>query len=140
MSLRSIAAGWLPEAPPTWDQVIVTALASVSTALTIYETDAVSWAALGGAFAVTVAVAGPVAQSSVGRRLRQRAPRLGRRAVAVGIAVFAVVVWVTVQTIAVPASVVTALGTGIVLGVAVLVVFQAASTGTISGWSERRPK
>ncbi|WP_135302260.1 hypothetical protein [Haloarcula amylovorans] len=129
-----MVSDWLPDSPPTWDDVIVTVLAVVWLSLTFSGLDTISWTALAAGIGIVVVVAGPVAHSTLSERISARVPALGPAGRAVGIVLFAVAVWFVAPMVDVPAHLVTSFCGGGMLALAVLVALQAVYAGEVSGW------
>jgi len=124
----------LPERTPTWTDLVLTVAALAQVGL-FTRTVEISWPAFALGVALFAVGGGPVAASPGGTRVNQWSDSIGKRGRGLVIVLFAVLVWIGANTLPVSAAVVTSLGSGGLVAVAVLVGVQLLTAREIDGWT-----
>jgi phage shock protein PspC (stress-responsive transcriptional regulator) len=127
-------AAWVPDRPPTWSELLLT-VASLFMIGGLFRTlPYVSWPAVAAGSVGAVAVMGPFAATTYGRRLDDWGRRIGGRKKIAVVAGFAVALGLAPTLSVVPVAFVTNFAAGILLGTAVYVVAHLAAARSVSGW------
>lgn len=127
-------AALLPERTPTWSDLVLTVFAVAQVGL-FTRTVEVSWPAFALGAALFAVVFGPVAASPAGERVNEWVDSIGKRGRGLGIILFAVLGWIGANTLPISSAVVTSLGSGGFVAVAVIVGVQLLTAREVDGWT-----
>jgi hypothetical protein len=130
-----IVSNWFPDRPPTWMEVVSTALMWIPLAITLSPFDSISWTwAVVGFVSFAVAM-GPARNTTLGRRVGEWFGNISVAGRGTVIVVFAIIVWWTMFTVDVPTVPVNSYVAGAWVAITLYTLAYLADAGEIDGWS-----
>ncbi|WP_423745594.1 hypothetical protein V5735_06405 (plasmid) [Haladaptatus sp. SPP-AMP-3] len=126
---------WFPDRPPTWMEVGIVVLFSVSTAIDLYPYDEISWTWVAVGFVLCGFGMGPAGTTSLGKRFGQWFRDIGGAGRVAVIVCFAVGVWWAMLTVDLPIAKVESFVAGLFFSLVVFLLAHYADAGEIDGWS-----
>lgn len=128
-------SNWFPDRPPTWMEVVPTALMWIPLAISLSPFDSISWTWGAVGFVLCGFGMGPAGTTSLGKRFGQWFRDIGVAGRTVSIVFFAVGVWWTMFTVDIPTVPVNSYVAGMCLSLVASLLAYLADAGEIDGWS-----
>ncbi|MCH7661148.1 MAG: hypothetical protein IH933_11425 [Euryarchaeota archaeon] len=134
MSVRSALSSYFPNRPPTWMEVVIVAVVAVSFAPSFFSPSTLLWPAVLFGFLGFLVVAGPVANTTLGKEFGDWFQRIGGVGRLFVVFLFVVGVLALLQFSLVPPAWVDDTIAGMFLGIVVYMLSYILLAGGVSGW------
>jgi hypothetical protein len=135
MNVQSRVAAWFPDRTPTWTEIIIAVLLTVTVATDFLSPSTISWLAVTVGFVVFAVAMGPAGNTSLGQRIGQWVREIGSSSRATAIILFAIAVGVIFQLDWIPVALISNAASGGLLAFILYTVAYVAWAGEVSGWN-----
>ena len=133
-STAMVLRRWYPESPPTWTDILVILLALLFVTISLNDLQTVYWNWLLLGLVIGFIATGPLANSTIGKRVGTWFREIGMAGRAVCIISFAIVIFLSSSYVDVPSELVTSVGSGFMISVSLCVFMYVVYSGKVSRW------